>query len=167
LPTNLYLIGTMNTADRSIALVDSAMRRRFAFVPLDPSVEPTRSTLAKWLKKNKMPMVAASLLEELNRRIGDPDFQVGPSYFMKSEDHSRSKLERVWRTSIVPLLEEHFFGRWEDEQKRFAFDALWKIANAKAADALLVESESLVGVDEEIGGGADPDEDTDELADEQ
>ena len=48
LPPNIYLIGTMNTSDRSIALVDSAMRRRFAFIALDPSEEPTRGLLRRW-----------------------------------------------------------------------------------------------------------------------
>ena len=90
LPTNLYVIGTMNTADRSIALIDAAMRRRFAFVALDPDTEPTKSLLGKWSLQHGLGPTAAALLAELNKRIEDPDFRIGPSYFMKSDSAGRA-----------------------------------------------------------------------------
>lgn len=127
LPPNIYLIGTMNTADRSIALVDSAMRRRFAFVALDPTVEPTKGLLRRWSKSCGLPSLAADLLEELNNRIGDPDFQVGPSYFMRSKEgdaFSTERLERIWAADILPLLQEHFYGRWESLSGRFTLKSL-------------------------------------------
>ena len=127
LPPNIYLIGTMNTADRSIALIDSAMRRRFAFVALDPRAEPTRSLLRRWSERHGLPLVAADLLEELNRRIDDPDFQVGPSYFMRSTEtdaFSVERLRRIWIADISPLLEEHFYGQWESVASRFALDSM-------------------------------------------
>jgi 5-methylcytosine-specific restriction enzyme B len=144
LPRNVYIIGTMNTADRSIALIDSAMRRRFAFVSLDPSSEPTKSLLKRWLEKHNLPSTAALLLDQLNDRIGDPDFQIGPSYFMKSKDHSRARLERVWRTSIIPLLEERYFGEWDAQQKRFSFNTIWKLITPEppAPDADVATPES-------------------------
>ncbi|MCA1671307.1 MAG: AAA family ATPase [Actinobacteria bacterium] len=129
LPTNFYLIGTMNTADRSIALVDAAMRRRFAFVSLQPDEEPTRSLLARWSAHQGLGNIAASLLSELNRRIDDPDFRIGPAYFMKSEAsdaHSRERLDRTWRTSILPLLQEHHYGQWESVRRRYELDSLLK-----------------------------------------
>ncbi len=101
LPRNLYLIGTMNTADRSIALVDAAMRRRFAFVALLPGEEPTRSMLRRWSEGRGLGARAAQLLALLNDRIGDPDFAIGPAYFMKSEGpdaHSDDNLGRIWTT---------------------------------------------------------------------
>jgi len=110
LPANVFIIGTMNTADRSIALVDAAMRRRFAFVPLHPSETPTRDVLRRWLRKTEHPARTADLLEELNRQIDDPDFKIGPSYFMREKVYTDGGLERMWRTSILPLLEEHHYG---------------------------------------------------------
>jgi 5-methylcytosine-specific restriction protein B len=127
LPTNLYVIGTMNTADRSIALLDAAMRRRFAFVELSPNSDPTRSLLARWSAHHGLGSVAADLLTELNRRIDDPDFQIGPSYFMKrnaDDAFSPERLERIWRTSILPLLQEHHYGQWEQAEARYRLGSL-------------------------------------------
>jgi 5-methylcytosine-specific restriction protein B len=127
LPPNIYMIGTMNTADRSIALVDSAMRRRFAFVGLDPRREPTRSLLRRWSARHGLPAVAADLLDELNGRIDDRDFRVGPAYFMKStaaDAFSHERMARIWESDIEPLLEEHFYGQWDAAAGRFALASL-------------------------------------------
>ena len=126
LPKNVFIIGTMNTADRSIALVDAAMRRRFAFLPLHPSEEPTRDILRSWLAKNSFSSRVADLLDELNRRIQDPDFKIGPSYFMRAAVHDEGGLDRTWRTSILPLLEEHHFGEYDAQQiaSKYGFDAV-------------------------------------------
>ena len=135
LPPNLYLIGTMNTADRSIALVDSAVRRRFAFVELDPVAEPTRGLLRRWSAKHELPIVAADLLDTLNQRIGDPDFRVGPSYFMRSTDpgtFSRERLERIWASDILPLLQEHFYGQWDAKAGEFSLASLLRATAAKS-----------------------------------
>lgn len=110
LPPNVYVIGTMNTADRSIALVDAAMRRRFAFLPLHPSEKPTSEILRSWLKATGRSTRVADLLDELNARIADPDFKIGPSYFMRDAVYEGDGLGRTWRTSILPLLEEHHYG---------------------------------------------------------
>ncbi|KAB2813100.1 AAA domain-containing protein [Pimelobacter simplex] len=116
LPKNVFVIGTMNTADRSIALVDAAMRRRFAFLPLHPSEEPTRDVLRSWLSRQGYPSRVADLLDELNRRIEDPDLKIGPSYFMRPAVHADGGLERAWRTAILPLLEEHHYGEYDAQQ---------------------------------------------------
>lgn len=119
LPKNVYLIGTMNTADRSIALVDTAMRRRFAFTALHPSEEPTSRVLSKWLAAEGHPQTCARVLESLNGRIEDEDFKIGPSYFMRDSAQTDAGLRRVWKSSILPLLEEHHYGESIDVAKRY------------------------------------------------
>lgn len=140
LPKNVYIIGTMNTADRSIALVDAAMRRRFAFLPLHPSTPPTNGILRAWLGKTGRPGRVADLLEELNARIADPDFKIGPSYFMRDAVYESGGLERVWRTSILPLLEEHHYGDMtvSDVHRQHGLDAIAARVDSRqegAADA--------------------------------
>jgi len=138
LPKNVFIIGTMNTADRSIALVDAAMRRRFAFLPLHPSEEPTRDVLRSWLEREGYPTRVADLLDELNSRIDDADFKIGPSYFMRSAVHEGGGLERTWRTSILPLLEEHHFGEYDAKQiaSRYGLDAVAAAVDKVSASSL-------------------------------
>ncbi|MET9891880.1 AAA family ATPase [Streptomyces sp. NPDC006465] len=124
LPPNLFVIGTMNTADRSIALVDAAMRRRFAFVELSPRTEPTAGLLARWLKREHRDLEPAVLLDALNARIDDADFAIGPSYLMKPGVYREGGLERTWRTKILPLLEEHHYGEGLDVTARYGLDSL-------------------------------------------
>ncbi|WP_245900409.1 McrB family protein [Prauserella shujinwangii] len=126
LPPNLFVIGTMNTADRSIALVDAAMRRRFSFVELSPRAEPTSGLLRRWLKREGHDFESADLLDALNARIDDPDFQVGPSFLMRNGVHREGGLERAWRTKILPLLKEHHYGEGLDVEQRYGLRALRK-----------------------------------------
>jgi 5-methylcytosine-specific restriction protein B len=112
LPPNLFVIGTMNTADRSIARIDTAMRRRFAFVELDPRIPPVQGLLARWLETNNLPNGSSLLLDELNARLGDADAAIGPSYLMKKSIYEHPDgLERVWQYEIMPLLEDLFYGQ--------------------------------------------------------
>ncbi|NEY36292.1 DUF4357 domain-containing protein [Streptomyces sp. PRKS01-65] len=136
LPRNLFVIGTMNTADRSIALVDAAMRRRFAFVELSPRTEPTSGLLRRWLEGNKKETEPADLLDALNARIADADFRIGPSYLMKPSVYRDGGLERTWRTKILPLLEEHHYGEGVDVEKRYGLAALQaSVAARRASEA--------------------------------
>lgn len=113
LPPNLFVIGTMNTADRSIALVDAALRRRFYFFEFTPQVEPVRSVLAKWLKRYQHDGEAADLLAALNEEIANDEVAIGPSYFM-TDPEARPDLERIWLRAIMPLLDEYFYGmKWD------------------------------------------------------
>jgi hypothetical protein len=114
LPANLYLLGTMNAADRSVALVDQALRRRFSFLEMPPDA----GLLAAWLEAHPPaagPEFAAAvvgLFERLNARLrGDlgPQGQVGHSYFMVP-DLDEDRLRVVWQHHILPLLEEAFAG---------------------------------------------------------
>ena len=123
LPPNVFLVGTMNTADRSIALVDAAMRRRFAFVEMHPDEEPVSGLLPRWLAANDKSDDRAALLAALNAEIGaeDHDYKIGPSYLMTPDVETASGLDRVWEYSILPLLEEHYYGRLTRAQVRERF----------------------------------------------
>lgn len=133
LPENVFIIGTMNTADRSIALVDAAMRRRFAFRALHPDVEPTRSLLRRWLRGRGLPETTADLLDVLNRAIGDTDLAIGPSYFMRDSVHRDGGLDLLWESDILPLLEEHHVGQGIDVAERYALGRLRRALDAAAA----------------------------------
>ena len=124
LPDNLYVIGTMNTSDRSIALVDAAMRRRFNWQALFPDQPPVKDLLRRWLKAHTLDDRAASLLDGLNARIEDKDGKVGPSYLMTERARDDVGIRRIWEHQILPLLEERHAGEGVDVRSRYGVDAL-------------------------------------------
>ena len=108
IPENVYIIGTMNTADRSIALVDHALRRRFSFVRLPPDYDVLRSQL----EKHKLD--ADSLIKALlavNTAIDDPNYEIGISFFLKDGAALTSTLKDIWEGEIEPYLEEYFYDQ--------------------------------------------------------
>jgi 5-methylcytosine-specific restriction protein B len=116
IPSNVRLIGTMNTADRSIALVDHALRRRFAFIALSPQYDILRHYHAS----TRFPIdPLVSVLERLNTQIDDPHYAIGITFFLRQD--LQEQLEDIWRMEIEPYLEEYFFDqpdtvaafRWE------------------------------------------------------
>jgi len=136
LPENVFVIGTMNTADRSIALVDAAMRRRFLFHSLHPEEQRLDEVLRAWLGARGLPEERADLLVELNRRIPDKDFKLGPSYLMTSAVEHESGLDRIWRSAILPLLEEYHVADGVDVQARYGLPALRRAIQASADEPL-------------------------------
>lgn len=113
-PSNLYVIGTMNTADRSIEALDTALRRRFSFKELQPRPELLAE---EEFKPNHLPLALDMMLKKINERVEfllDRDHAIGHSYFLKiqgvSEQEELDNLNRVFRDNIVPLLEEYFYG---------------------------------------------------------
>jgi hypothetical protein len=118
IPENVHLIGTMNTADRSIALVDHALRRRFSFIRLQPEY----NILTSYLKKYNLPADSlVTVLQQVNRAINDLNYEVGISFFMKDQAQLKQWLPDIWKTEIEPYLEEYFYDqkskveafRWE------------------------------------------------------
>jgi 5-methylcytosine-specific restriction protein B len=102
IPSNLYIIGTMNSTDKSIALIDIALRRRFTFLKMEPNLDLVDNAKAR------------NIMKQLNEKITDTlgaDYVLGHSYFMKIENDD--DLEFVLEYKIKPLLEEYFYG---DEQ---------------------------------------------------
>lgn len=123
LPKNLFVIGTMNTADRSIAMVDAAIRRRFYFVEFSPTEPPISDMLPRWLAKKRFNEQPARLLNELNRHLDDADCAIGPSYLMTDRIDDDAELARVWKYGIMPLLAEHFYGQ-RDVAERFGLASI-------------------------------------------
>ena len=126
IPQNMYLIGTMNTADRSIALVDHALRRRFYFFALRPSPE----ILQAWLEvHNRETMVwVADLLKKLNQQLDEDHIEwhlhIGHSYFMvKDGALSEDRVALIWHHSIEPMLEEYFYKQPE-RRSRYQYEVL-------------------------------------------
>ncbi len=112
-PRNLYLIGTMNTADRSLALMDTALRRRFDFVEMMPDVELLDGVEVRGIDIKEM-------LTIMNKRIEvlyDREHTLGHAFFMplkKEEDEEKrfALLQNIFSNKILPLLEEYFFEDW-------------------------------------------------------
>jgi hypothetical protein len=113
-PPNLHIVATMNTADRSIALMDVALRRRFTFEEMMPDAEELKKHLERELADANLRKLVLDVFTKLNERLRylyDREHQIGHAYFfgVKSNDD----LRRVFATKIIPLLQEYFFGRWE------------------------------------------------------
>ena len=123
LPQNLYIVGTMNTADRSIALVDLALRRRFSFIDFHPDEEPVKGVLQRWLATNapKMEWVA-KLVEAANDKLKDDRHAaIGPSYFIKP-GLDEAAVERIWKHNVLPYLQERLYEQ-EDALNDFQLSA--------------------------------------------
>ena len=124
LPANVLIVGTMNTADRSIALLDSAMRRRFSFFELHPDVAPVAGILERWEREHPQTLPIARLFAELNAAVSDRDDRIGPSHLLKQGALSLGDLEAIWDESLLPLLEERHLGTGVDVHARYGLHTL-------------------------------------------
>ncbi|XHX79539.1 MAG: AAA family ATPase [Stenomitos frigidus ULC029] len=106
IPKNVRIICTMNTADRSIALVDHALRRRFAFLYVPPNYEGLRKyhQATGYATENLV-----NLLQHINAQIGDSHYQLGTSFFLR--ENLDAELKSIWQLEIEPYLEEFFFDQ--------------------------------------------------------
>ncbi|EMQ54779.1 AAA family ATPase [Vibrio cholerae] len=116
-PDNLYIIGTMNTADRSLAMMDTALRRRFDFVEMMPNPSLLHGAVVKGINLE-------TLLKTLNERIEilyDREHTLGHAFFMPvkalldentEEEEAIAKLVSVFQNKVIPLLQEYFFEDW-------------------------------------------------------
>lgn len=130
LPANLWVIGTMNTADRSVALLDAALRRRFQFIPFVPDIDgrnPVSSVLRRWVDANDELAVLPDMLDRINNKLradlGGDHLLLGPSYFM-TPGLDEERLRDIWTYQIEPLIEDVFFGQTE-RISSYRFDAVW------------------------------------------
>ena len=153
MPGHLYIVGTMNTADRSIALVDLALRRRFAFVDFSMREEPVKGLLRRWLAANDLEEMVwvAEVVERANQELDDHHAAIGPSYFMR-KPLDEAAVERIWKHSVLPYVEEHLYG----ERDKLSAFALGKLRGAGAPGG---------GKQEEAGVAQDPDGESDAAED--
>ena len=128
-PKNLHIIGTMNTTDRSVIIMDAALRRRFHFEEIAPSPD----LLDELFDEDEIIIEGVNvkkLLEKINERITKipylgRDYQIGHSYFLElRENGSLEKLVEILRKKVLPLLQEYFHGRWQDLNRVLGND--WK-----------------------------------------
>ncbi|WP_462101905.1 McrB family protein [Campylobacter concisus] len=127
-PSNLYIIGTMNTADRSIALMDTALRRRFEFVEMMPEYDNLNKINIEGINIGEM-------LKTINERIEylyDRDHTIGHAYFIDVSD--LKTLANVFKNKILPLLQEYFYDDWE--KIRLVLGDSQFIKEKKSANAL-------------------------------
>ncbi|MEH2242950.1 McrB family protein [Nostoc sp.] len=121
IPKNVRIIGTMNTADRSIANIDHALSRRFAFIELRPNYQ----VLRRYPRKTDFPVEGLiNILQQLNQAIADKNYEIGISFFLT--DNLREDIEDIediWRMEIEPYLEEYFFNQLEKVDK-FRWDKI-------------------------------------------
>jgi len=120
IPNNVYIIGTMNTADRSIALMDTALRRRFSFVEMLPDSNVLRDIMVEGIDKEtdeKYSIDISQMLEVMNKRIAalyDREHTIGHAYFTSlKKDNSIEKLADIFKNKVIPLLQEYFYDDYE------------------------------------------------------
>ena len=159
LPENLWFIGTMNTTDRSIALVDAALRRRFYFFGFFPDEPPVRGLLSRWLEINQPDAGwVAGLVELANRKLEDRHLGIGPSYFLNNNQTlNENRVRFIWEQAVIPYIEDQCFGD-ENKLKEFAYDRLRReldgLGPAPEDDSTLPEL-AAIGGNVQAGGGAD------------
>ena len=119
-PNNVYLLGTMNTADRSIALMDTALRRRFNFIEMLPDSKVLEEIGIGSITINDETLNLVNLLELMNRRIEylfDREHMIGHAFFTPlKKDPTLGRLATIFEKSIIPLLQEYFYEDYEKIQ---------------------------------------------------
>lgn len=153
-PKNLYILGTMNTADKSIALLDSALRRRFSFTEMLPNSSVIKDNI------NIKGIEVEKLFETINSRIEfliDKDHMIGHSYFLKIKDNQTIEgLALIFKNEIIPLLSEYFYGDFEKIQLVLGDNKDWKSTidnrffriKESRQKALFGNNETIEGYDE-------------------
>ncbi|MDO6678428.1 AAA family ATPase [Shewanella sp. 4_MG-2023] len=160
-PSNLYIIGTMNTADRSLALMDTALRRRFDFVEMMPNYEVFNGCAV--LNIDDVEVNLAQLLETMNHRIEvlyDREHMLGHAFFIpvaeliKAGEPQKAliELKNVFKNKVLPLLQEYFFEDWNrirlvlGDSKKTESDWLVKISE-KSFDTIFGSDHGLGNFD--------------------
>jgi 5-methylcytosine-specific restriction endonuclease McrBC GTP-binding regulatory subunit McrB len=126
LPSQLLIIGTMNTADRSIRTLDVAMRRRFNFFELKPDVDVLKRIYARPGNQNALGEKLFSGIEALNKKLVedvDEHHTIGHSYFVR-EQMTSNALKLIWNQQLLPLIKDYFFDQ-PDRISEYEFKTFW------------------------------------------
>lgn len=149
-PKNLYILGTMNTADKSIALLDSALRRRFSFTEILPNSKVIEENISIENIDVKL------LFETINSRVEfliDKDHTIGHSYFLKIKDNQTIEaLASIFKNEIIPLLIEYFYGDFEKIQLVLGDNKDWKKGGNKFFSKKASQQKLLFGKEEAVEG---------------
>lgn len=141
-PDNVYLIGTMNTADRSLTSMDVALRRRFDFIEMPPKPEELKGINVEGIEVDR-------LLDTLNQRIEallDRDHRLGHAFFLTlREQRSLEKLGQIFRKQVLPLLQEYFFDDWQRIQ--WVLNDHRKPRSCQFVQATELKTQELFGAD--------------------
>lgn len=143
LPKNLFIIATMNTADRSIALLDMALRRRFRFIDLVPGEAPIAGVLDRFLEENAPDMRhIAQMIDKVNHHIDDRNAGIGPSHYLLENPEALNEewAQQIWSHSILPALADRFFDK-PSEISKFAYDTIHDQVTAE--DIMSIEEDSV------------------------
>lgn len=125
IPSNVVIVGTMNSADRSIALVDYALRRRFKFIEMKPQSEVLKLIYGE----NEEVNACIRFFDLINERIRDPRLNIGHSYLLNHKQLDKATLQSVWENAIEPLLKEYFAAS-PSRMSDFNFKELWNEVTA-------------------------------------
>ena len=141
-PKNVYILGTMNTADRSIALMDTALRRRFEFIEMIPDPKVLENLGVGTITIDGKKLNVAAMLDVINQRIEylfDREHTIGHAFFTKlADDASLNTLAGIFEKNVIPLLQEYFYEDYEkiqlvlgdntkDDEFKFILDKQLKI----------------------------------------
>ena len=147
LPENLWIIGTMNTADRSIALVDLALRRRFHFVEFHPDKAPVQGLLRSWLEVNANGMEwVADIVDRANEKLSDRHAAIGPTYFMRKDGLDEEMVGLIWEHNVLPYIEEQLYGE-HDRLDEFKLDRLRREAEGETGSDASADDELEASLD--------------------
>ena len=148
-PSNVYIIGTMNTADRSIALMDTALRRRFRFLEMMPDSKVLSGVIVDGLDVAKM-------LDVINERIAflfDREHTIGHAFFtglLKAENRNIRTLGSIFAKSVIPLLQEYFYEDYQKIQLVLGDNAKIFDESKFIKDTKVVASSIFVGSSDDI-----------------
>lgn len=153
IPPNLYIIGTMNTADRSLSQIDYALRRRFYFLRFMSVENDEAPVLDGWLRQQGLDVTTHStvlqsfikLNQQLENDLGTDDLQVGHSYFMDDNIHNDRQQQHIWNYAVLPLIREYLYHHRERDSlmQKYQRDRILGLVNPEPENQVDPEATNI------------------------